>query len=206
MEEKRLTERESLALITEMISRTKSRYIGDGNIMLMWGYLTVTVTTAVWVALALTRNPAWNWLWFLIGVVGGILTPLMSRKQQLKQGVKSYSDKVTSQIWTVVGISAMACTLCCVVFSFLGVVNCWLSMLVFALMIVPLGEIMQGIVVKERVLMFGGAVGLCAGIITLCCVAGGVALQASWFFPMFIVAFMCMMIIPGHVINRKAKH
>ena len=51
MEEKRMTESESLALITEMISRTKERYIGDGNIMLMWGYLTVIVTALVWIML-----------------------------------------------------------------------------------------------------------------------------------------------------------
>ena len=44
MDEKKLTEKESIILITEMISRTKERYIGDGNIMLMWGYLTVLVS------------------------------------------------------------------------------------------------------------------------------------------------------------------
>lgn len=59
-----MTEKESLALITEMISRTKERYIGDGNIMLMWGYLTVCVSVLVWVMIALTHNPVWNYLWF----------------------------------------------------------------------------------------------------------------------------------------------
>lgn len=35
MKEKKISERESLEIITEMISRTKDRYISDGNIMLM---------------------------------------------------------------------------------------------------------------------------------------------------------------------------
>ena len=39
MEERKLTEKESLEVITTMIARTRERYIGDGNIMLMWGYL-----------------------------------------------------------------------------------------------------------------------------------------------------------------------
>ena len=43
MEERKLTEKESLEVITTMIARTRERYIGDGNIMLMWGYLTVAV-------------------------------------------------------------------------------------------------------------------------------------------------------------------
>ena len=60
MEEKRLTEQESINIIATMISRTKERYIGDGNIMLLWGWLTILVTCLVWLMLALTRNPAGN--------------------------------------------------------------------------------------------------------------------------------------------------
>lgn len=62
MEDKRLTEKESLEVITSMIARTKERYIGDGNIMLMWGWLTIAVTGLVWVLIARTHNPVWNWL------------------------------------------------------------------------------------------------------------------------------------------------
>lgn len=51
MEKKKLTHQESIDIIAEMIFRTKERYIGDGNIMLMWGYLTVAVTILVWVLL-----------------------------------------------------------------------------------------------------------------------------------------------------------
>ena len=69
MEEKKISEKESLEIITEMISRTKERYIGDGNIMLLWGYLSVGIAALVWIMLVLTRNPMWNWLWFAIGVI-----------------------------------------------------------------------------------------------------------------------------------------
>ena len=61
MEEKNITSRESMAIITEMIERSKTRrFIGDGNIMLMWGYLVVSVAALVWILLAITRNPAMN--------------------------------------------------------------------------------------------------------------------------------------------------
>lgn len=49
MEEQKLTEQESILLITEMISRTKRRKLDNGNIMLLWGYLSVAVATLVWV-------------------------------------------------------------------------------------------------------------------------------------------------------------
>ena len=48
MEDRKLTEKESIELITSMINRTKERYIGSGNMMLMWGYLILAVTVLVW--------------------------------------------------------------------------------------------------------------------------------------------------------------
>ena len=205
MEEKKMTERESLELITSMIQRTRERYVGDGNILLMWGYLSVAVAALVWMMLVATHNQAWNWLWFLIWIIGGTATPIMARRHQVKYGVKSYSDKLTDQIWTIVGYSAIVATLCCLGFMLFKGIDTWKMMLAFAMIIVPMAEMAQGIVVKEKSLVTGGAIGLAAGIFTLCCIIGGVQLGVHWFMPLFIVAFICMMIIPGHIINRKAK-
>lgn len=36
MEDRKLTEKESLEVIASMIARTKQCYIGNGNILLMW--------------------------------------------------------------------------------------------------------------------------------------------------------------------------
>ena len=205
MEEKKLTERESLELITTMIERTRERYMGDGNIMLMWGYLTVTITALVWILLITTHNQAWNWLWFLIWIIGGIATPIMARKQQVKYGVKSYSDKLSSQIWSIVGYSGIVATLCCLIFTFIVGYDTWRMMFAFALIIVPMAEMAQGVIVRERSLVAGGAIGLACGIFTVCCITGGIPLYVNMILPMFIVAFTSMMIIPGHIINRKAR-
>ena len=90
MIDKQPTERESLEIITSMINRTKDRYmLGDGNILLIWGYLTVAVTALVWILLALTHNNAVNWLWFLIWIVGGLATIRITRKHDIRKGMKS---------------------------------------------------------------------------------------------------------------------
>ena len=200
-----MTEKESLELITAMINRTRERYVGDGNIMLMWGYLSVAVAILLWIMLLVTHNQAWNWLWFLIGVIGGIATPIMDKKQRVKSGVKSYSDKLTSQIWTIVGCSAFVATLFCLGFSLFMGYDAWKMMFAFALIIVPMAEMAQGIVIKEKSLVIGGAIGLACGIFIVCCIAAGVPLYINMILPIFIVAFICMMIIPGHIINNKAK-
>lgn len=205
MKTETMTEKESLALITEMINRTKERYIGDGNIMLMWGYLTVCVSALVWVMLALTHNPVWNYLWFLIWIIGGTATPIMARKEFRKKGVKSYSDNITSRIWSIVGWSAIGLTFCCLTLTLFFAVDSWPAMFVLALVIVPFAEIAQGIVISEKSLVAGGGIGFTVGIITICCIVGRVPLGANWYLPLFIAAFVAMMIVPGHILNYKAK-
>ena len=49
------------------------------------------------------------------------------------------------------------------------------------------------------------SVGLAVGIVTVCCIAGGIRLVAYWYTPLFIIAFAAMMIVPGHILNHKAR-
>lgn len=205
MYEKQLTEKESLEVITAMIERTKERYaVGNGNIMLMWGYLTVAVSLGVWGLLYLTRSNAVNWLWFLIPLVGGIATPIMARRERRDVGAVSYSDRVLSRLWTVVGLSFIGLTVFCLGFTFIAGIDCWKAMLAYCLVVSPVAETVQGIVLKEVSMQWCGVAALVIGLFTMCCVAGGLALHAVWFMPLFILAFVLMMIVPGHILNHKA--
>lgn len=206
MEERKITGQESLEIITAMISRTRSRLnLGDGDIMLMWGYLTVAVTALVWVLITITRSQAVNWLWFLIWIVGGTVTPIMVRKKTKVAGAKSYTDRISTAIWTVVGLSLLAAMAMCFGFLFLLQADTWSMMFLFALIIVPFGEIAQGIIIDEKSFMYGGSAGMLIGIFTACCIAGDVLMYAQWYLPLFMLAFVCMMIIPGHILNAKAR-
>lgn len=205
MDERKLTEKESLEVITSMIAKTKERYIANASILLMWGYLVVGVALLVWVMLAATHQAVWNWLWFAIPVVGGIATPVMSRHQDRMRVVKTYTDIVTSKMWMFMGVSAMIAMVLCALIQIFASANCWVTMLVYSLIAVSFAEIAQGIFIKENSLCCGGGIGLVVGIFTLCCVAGGIPLGANWYMPLFIVAFIAMTIIPGHILNYKSK-
>lgn len=206
MEERKITEAESIEIITSMISRTKERLVkGCGNILLMWGYLTIAVTALIWVLLVTTNNPAVNWLWFLIWLIGGISTPIMVRRKRMETGAMSYTDRLTSNMWSVVGFTAIASAILCLGFLFIGGKDSWSMMFVFALIIVPMAEIRQGLVIKEKSLIAEGSIGILIGLFTMCCISAHIALLATWFMPLFIIAFAAMMIVPGHILNSKAK-
>ena len=207
MEDRILTEKESLEVITSMIAHTKARYFGSGNILLMWGYLTVLTSALIWILLATTRQNVWNWLWFAIPVIGILITFIMARSEEKRvNGVVTYSDKITSRLWTIFGVSEIVLTLVCLCFSVIGGVKCWGAMLVYTIIVAPFAEIAQGLIFKEKCLTCGGMVGLAVGMVTVCCVVGGIPLSANWFMPLYILLWAAMLIIPGHIINHKAKH
>ena len=93
----------------------------------------------------------------------------------------------------------------CLFFMLFLAKDCWEIMLLFPLIFVGFAETIQGIVIREKSLMVGGAAGMVCGIITLACIATDTPLALHWFMPMFIFAFVAMMIIPGHIINHKAQ-
>ncbi len=205
MEDKKLTEKESLEVIISMIARTKARYLGSGNILLMWGYLAVFSSILVWILLAATRQNVWNWLWFAIPVIGMPLTSIMARREKRTDGVVTYSDKITSHLWSIFGVSEIVLTLICLGFSLIGGIKCWTAMIVYTIIAAPFAEIAQGLIVKEKSLTWGGIVGLAIGMVLVCCVPGKIPLLANWFMPLFILFWVVMMIVPGHIINHKAK-
>lgn len=205
MEDRKLTEKESLDVITSMIARTKERYVGNGNILLMWGYLTMAVAIIVWIMLAVTHKGSWNWLWFAIPLVGCPATCIMARRDNRGRGAITYSDKITSSLWTIFGVSEIVLTLICLGFALIGGVWCWSAMLVYSLLLAPGAEIAQGLIIKEKCLIAGGMVGMAIGLVTLCCTVGGIPLMINWYMPLFIIAFGAMYVIPGHILNHKAK-
>ena len=60
MEEKTLNEKESLEIITRMIQETKNKLeVGDGNMLLLWGYVSVCTAILVYALLLwVGSNPA----------------------------------------------------------------------------------------------------------------------------------------------------
>lgn len=206
MEEKKISETQSLEIIAEMIARSNVRQkLGNGNIMLLWGYLTVIISALVWVLVPMTKNYACNWLWFLIPAIGGVATPIMARKERKAAGVKTYIDSVGNGLWTIVGCIASASIVICLCFTFGGYPNCWKAMMVFAMLIVGFAEAFQGLVLKMKAMTIGGSIGTMAGVILLCSICAGIPLYTYWVMPTFITAFICMMIVPGHILNANSR-
>ena len=204
MEERKLNEKESLELITKMITNTRNRMqTSNGNIYLLWGYTSVAVAILIYIIGFFSTHPGWNFLWFLIWIIGGTLTGHMMKKD--KNSPKGYTDRLTEGVWTIVGYCALVSTALCLYFMFFKGANCWSLMMVFGLFVIGFATSVQGVILKENSLIAGGGIGMGFGAFIMCCLIAGIPLENAWTTPLFILTFIFMMIMPGHILNHKAK-
>jgi len=186
-----LNEEESMALIAEMIRNTQRKMErGAGTPMLVWGYATVLATLVVWAGATFTNDYRVQFLWFLIPVIG--LTWMLFQRRQPPE-VRTYVDKVVSYIWIVMGWSGFIVS--CL--SFMGVIRTTILFIITLMM--GQGSVLTGLVTRFRPLIIGGIIALLLSVALLYLHTLGPHLL------IFALAFVAMGIIPGHILNRRAK-
>ena len=184
-------EEESMALIAEMIRNTQRKMErGAGTPILVWGYATVLATLAVWAGVKFTNDPRMQYLWFLIPAIG---LPWQLFQKRRPSEVRTYVDKVVSYIWIVMGWSGFIVS--CL--SFLGAMRTTILFLITLMM--GQGSVITGLVTRFRPLTIGGIVALLLSFALLHLTDIDLHLLT------FALAFVAMGIIPGHILNRRAK-
>ena len=204
IQDKSLNETESLEIITRMIQNTQRKLErGVGAPMLIWGYATIFSAMSVWITLRITLNSLSQYLWFLIPIIG--ITCMLLRKKQPK-GVRTYVDKVIGYIWIVLGVVGFLLS----IGSFLGVM--WgFNILFIIIIIMGMGTILTGLVAEYKPMIAGGIIGLIISVPHQLLYGHDLVISNfkissyDMIFLTFILAFVSMYIIPGHILNHRAK-
>lgn len=192
MEDRTLEARESFDLISRMIQNTQRRIERHaGRPFLIWGYTTIAVTFIVWATIVVTLNPYWNWLWMSIPVIGFLLTRLFDRKPK-ENFAHTFVDTTISQIWVVMGFAT-------VMVSVLGLIGLIHAILFTILLMLGIGTALTGLIIRFQPAQIGGFI----GIVLAPCIQ---LVNNMWAPALFIVGFVAMMIIPGHILNYRASH
>ena len=198
MENVKFTEKESLELITSMIQTTKRNLkVGDGNQFLLWGYLTVLTTLSVYLSLMLTQSAYSYNLFFIIPVIGFPVAYYYKSKDG-GNNVTTYSDRIIEAIWKVMGTvsTVLILLMSMIVFKDCSIVPA------FVLIVISLGSCVTGVVLKEKIFNTS-YLGFLAGIYMFYYVPSKG--MDDMMLLLFALSFIFVMIIPGHVINHKAK-
>ncbi len=204
MEEKSINEKESLEIISKMIQSSKDRMqVGSGNNFLYFGYFCTLLGVAIYALSALTQNNMWSAAWFLVFVFWLVLSLLQRNK---KPEVQTYTDKVCGNVWKIMGFMFILTFIVLVVMQIIFYRESTATFLMMPLSIiyVGIGVSITGIIVQEKSMQYFPMVAFCIAFymlaapymhfhVTIIC-----HLLAAF-------SFGFMMIIPGHILNYKAK-
>ncbi|TGY59354.1 hypothetical protein [Parabacteroides distasonis] len=192
MEDRILTERESLELITRMIKETQentARYAAYP--LLIWGYITLAIALVIWYVLSFVGDYYQiQFLWFLLPVVAFPLTLYYSRKDSAHRGTRNYIDRIIGQIWMVFGMVGFFLS----VASWVGKVDIYFLIP----LLMGMGVTLSGSVSRFKPMAVLGMVGVISSFLILW-------IHGIDRLLVFSVIFVAMMVIPGHLLNYQMK-
>ena len=186
MEEKLLSERESLQIITKMISHAKNHYYESGMGCLLWGFTNLICFTLAYLGdtvkgFHLPFNP-----FYLMGITF-ILQFYYERKEAKFKGTKSYLDEVHTYVWVAFGI-------CVLILTIVGAIaNIGYIVLPLILLFFGMPTFISGCISKFKPFIIGGIFCWILSIIaflykseeSLLMVAAGAGI--AWIIPGFIL-------------------
>lgn len=185
MEDKTLNSAQSLELIGRMIAETRSKFEkGGGTTFLIWGYTSVAVSALVYWLLLATGNYTLNLLWFLIPVIGAPTTYLYERKRP--KNVTTQLDRFIWSVWLTVGAIAATAPLVCP------------NPLVIEGLVLNIGVIVTGSMIKFRPLVWAGIVGIALTYLLNFVSSPNIII-------IFAAMFVIVMIVPGHILNYRGR-
>ena len=206
MEEKKITEKESLELISQMIEQTKKESaIGSGDTFLIWGYLCVLCSLSVAAMTYFVGSGMWGWLYFAIPILGLIITGFNATRQKKNhKSLSTYSTSSIDSIWVCISGVFIAYTVWC--FMDWSKSAGWSGMFLLGLLLPGIGTHCTGVIQKEKVLQLCGMLGILDGLgflHDLCC--EGAHITIEWHITLAVSLFITL-VIPGHYLNHKSKN
>lgn len=217
MEEKRLDAQQSMELISRMIQNTRVRLERNaGRPFLIWGYTTVGIALLNYWFKVSGANPTWSLTWFLIPVIGYLLTLLFPDKKSTEP--RTEIDRIVGQIWLVVSLSIIPIFVFCIFHGLSYRMGpCGIITLVMAI-----GTAITGLVVRSKIYTAAGFTGMVLSTLfplydyylgrTISRPESAALLQdgqcACLLYGeilIFAAIFFIMMVIPGHIISYQSR-
>ena len=198
MEERKLNEKESLELITQMIQNSKKNLqVGRGNQFILWGWLGANTSVAVMGMLMWTKNPMWNWLWFAIPVIGWPV--MMWQLKKAEKPVVTFTDKVLKAVWMSIGSVGMAGIFLMAIYA-----KNMMLMLPGACILMAIGVFITGTVLNDRKTKTSTFSTLFVIMMASCHIVF-MKDDFMWYYIVFSLGFIGMLVVPGYHLNKEAK-
>lgn len=189
VEDSTLSAQESLKVIERMMMKTQENVQEiNGAMSLIWGYVTVLVSLIVFFAYP-SYGPNTFYAWFLIPVVGGILTLVYFRKNRTNVRYKTLVGKHIDRVWIIMGLTCWALSLLVIVKP--------IDMLFIVALMITLASLITAAIINNKVWITFAAIGLAMTVLMPLITTPNSIYKILYFAGIFFVT----LIIPGHYLN-----
>ncbi|MGD1946668.1 MAG: hypothetical protein ACFB0A_10525 [Croceivirga sp.] len=190
MDTEKLSPKESIALIGQMIEEAKARFTENGFIYVFWGLL-ISLIALIQFILLYNEFYAINWYPYLAVPFGMVFTGLYYRKRAKKRSANQFSTLI-GNIWIALAINKMILG-----FFFAPVLGENLSPVILILLAV--GILVSGTVLKSNVLILSSV---------LINIAGIICFKVNWLYQPLVLSaasFIAVM-LPGVYLFMQSKN
>ncbi|MBO6169779.1 MAG: hypothetical protein J6O51_07380 [Bacteroidales bacterium] len=145
---KEMTAQESLQLISESFNKSRKDILrNSAKYFVLWGALLTVTSLAIYLLWHLTGKPQWNFLWFVMPVIGYPLAALIGKHN--KTIPQNEVSKMLGGVWSVFG--AFAITLSAIAVSLVP-----MHVTLIIVIIMGLAECMSGVLLKNWPIIIAG--------------------------------------------------
>ena len=190
-DEIRMTEKESMELITSMINTAKNRVGETGKLYLLWGWLILLCCTVQFIGLHFFRFENTYYVWFLTWLLL-IYQIFFLSKEGKNRKVRTYTGEINGFVWLVFFI-------CMMLVIFIGsylkkyeIINPVL------LVLYGMPTFLSGIILKFKPLIIGG---ICCWALSII----SVFISGEYQLLLIAAAVIAAWIIPGYILKQNFK-
>ena len=105
MNQKELSQEESLRIIQGMIALAKSKINETGFHFMLWGSLVIAASISQYVMIHNGMGNASNWVWFIMSVIGVPIAIVYERRRNKEGKTTGKFDKMYGYLWMGFGIT-----------------------------------------------------------------------------------------------------
>ncbi len=194
MQEEKISQQESLAIIESMINKARNQFSENGFAYLLWGWVILICSTSQFILQYIVHYPKHYLVWTLTW--GAIVVQIVYYARKAKQRrVRTYTGEMIGYVWLVFVIMLMLCG--SLTSRALQPDQYYISNIII-LILYGMPTLLSGIILKFRPLVMGG---ICCWLLAI--VAG--FLPKDFIVLLLAAAVIIAWIIPGYLLRSRYK-
>lgn len=185
---KHLSPKESLEIITDAINSTRENVKEYSYSFSFWGWLVILGCLSNYYLANFTTTKNTFLPWIVLMPLGWLIMRIKHKKQTKNEGYETYSDSFIKNLWIVIGIALFVGIYISIVLQ--------IKPTIFVLIITGIGTLTTGLLIKFKPLIYGGVFFFIFAILS-------VFIEGSYVLLINALAIFVGYLIPAYLLKKS---